>query len=178
MEPQASPEFVIGQMRVLTMSETVFFYVTNQPIPFADLDRDLDVLLLKLEAALALARIAEAGPTITRYYRADAAERGRAGPALPAPADQPDLFLMEVGVPVRAGTQPAGEALVKTLAPYRCAALLYWGSLEHIAEAHMALIQGMQAAGLEPTGEGREWNYHFESVTSPHNILGLCMGIR
>ncbi len=41
MEPQATPEFVIGQMRVLTMSAQTFFYVVNRPIPFTDLDQDL-----------------------------------------------------------------------------------------------------------------------------------------
>lgn len=46
MKPQAS-EFIIGQTRVLTMSEMTFFYVTNQPVPFADLDKVLDPLLDK-----------------------------------------------------------------------------------------------------------------------------------
>ncbi len=168
MDPQATPEFVIGQMRVLTMGEKTFFYVVNQPILFSDLDKDLDALILKLEAAQAQAHIAEAGPVVTRYYRANT----------DGPAGQPGLFLMEVGVPVKPGTQPAGEAQVKTLPPYRCAALLYWGSLAHIVQAYGTLMQAIQEAGLEPTGEGREWNYHFEGDASPHNILGLYMGIR
>ena len=62
MEPQATPEFLIGQMRVLTMSEETFFYVANKPTVFADLDKDLDILLSKLEAAQArIDRLVAAG---------------------------------------------------------------------------------------------------------------------
>ena len=39
-------------------------------------------------------------------------------------------------------------------------------------------IQAIEEAGLEHTGECREWNYWFESVDSPRNLLGLYMGIR
>ena len=168
MEPQATPEFLIGQMRVLTMSEETFFYVANKPTVFADLDKDLDILLSKLEAAQAQAHIAEAGPGVTRYFKVDA--DGRAG--------ELDLFLMEFGVPVKPGTQPAGEAQVKTLPPFHCAALLYWGSLTYIEQAYGTLRQAIKEAGLEPTDEGREWHYHFESGASPNNIIGLYLAIR
>lgn len=85
---------------------------------------------------------------------------------------------MEIGVPVKPGMQPAGEALVKTLPPFHCATLLYWGILAHIVEAYGALNQAIKEAGLEPDGEGREWYYHFEGDTSPNNILGLHLAVR
>jgi effector-binding domain-containing protein len=162
---QASPEFVIGQMRVLTMREMTFFYVTNQPTAFANLEGDLDPLLASLYAAKAQANIAQAGPDIVRYYRT-------------VDSGEPDLWLMEVGIPVQPGTRPAGGALVKTLPPYHCAALLLWGSLAHIAQAYGTLRGAIEEAGLEHTGECREWNYWFESVDSPRNLLGLYMGVR
>jgi len=168
MESQAAPEFLIGQMRVLTMREVTFFYVTNQPTAFANLDRDLDPLLSSLYAARAQANIAEAGPDIIRYYRADA----------DAHTGGPDLFLMETGVPVKPGTRPAGEAHVKTLPPYHCAGLLLWGSLAHIGQTYKTLMQAIKEAGLEHTGECREWNYWFESGDSPNNLLGVYMEVR
>jgi len=168
MEPQAAPEFVIGQMRVLTMSEETFFYVANKPTVLADLDKDLNILMPKLGAAQAQAHIAEAGPVVIRYFKV--AADGHAG--------QPDLFLMEVGFPVKPGTQLAGEAQVKTLPPFHCAGLLYWGSLMYIEQAYGTLRQAIKEAGLEPTDEGREWHYHFEGDASPHNILGLYLAIR
>jgi effector-binding domain-containing protein len=162
---QATPEFVISQVRVMTMREMTFFYVTNQPTAFANLEGDLDPLLASLYAAKTQANIAEAGPDIVRYYRL-----GTVG--------EPDLWLMEVGIPVKPGTLPAGDALVKTLPPYRCAALLLWGSLAHIVQAYDTLRQAIVEAGLEQAGECQEWNYRFDSVDSPHNLLGLYMEVR
>jgi effector-binding domain-containing protein len=168
MELQASPEFLIGQMRVLTMREMTFFYVTNQPTPFANLDRDFDTLLDKLCEAQAQANIPEAGPEITRYYKVDTG----------AHPGEPDLYLMEVGVSVKSGTLPAGEAQVKTLPPYHCAALVHWGSLVHIRQAYGSLTQAVKEAGLERTGECREWNFYFESGESPNDLIGLFMEVR
>ncbi|HUT20604.1 MAG TPA: hypothetical protein VM366_15720, partial [Anaerolineae bacterium] len=79
---------------------------------------------------------------------------------------------------VRVGTPAAGAAQVKTLPPYHCASLLYWGSLEHIGEAYEALSGAIKEAGLEQSGEGREWHYHFEGDASLNNVIGLHMGIR
>ena len=162
MEAQATPEFVISQMRVQTMREITFFYVTNQPVPFTDLDKALDPMLESLYAAKAQANLGEAGPDIVRYHK----------------VDEPDLWLMEVGIPVKAGTQPAGAAQVKTLPPYRCAGLLLWGSLAHIVPAYDALKKAMQEAGLEHSGENQEWTYYFESGESPHNLMGIYMGVK
>lgn len=69
MEPKATPEFLINRMRELTMSEIPFFYVSNQPTAFANLDRDLDRLLDSLHAAKSQANFAEVGPDIARYIR-------------------------------------------------------------------------------------------------------------
>jgi hypothetical protein len=167
MELQASPECIISPMRVQTLRETTFFYVTNQPTPFAELDRDLDPLLESLYAAKAQANPDDAGPDIVRYYKAGGA----------APEGGPELWWMEVGIPVKAGTQPAGTAQVKVLPPYPCAGVLLWGSLAHIVEAYEALNRGMREAGLEPSGDNREWTYYFESGESPHNLMAIYMGI-
>ncbi len=164
MESQAIPEFFISPMRVQTLPEITFFYVTSPPIPFADLDKHLDPLLESLYAAKAQAGLGETGPDITRYYEVSVGE--------------PDMFLMEVGIPVKPEMQPAGAAQVKILPTYRCASLLLWGSLLHIVEAYEALQKGMREAGLEHTGECQEWNYYFWSVESPHNLIGLYMGIQ
>ena len=168
MEPQTSPEFVISEMRVQTMREITFFYVTNRPTPFSDLDRDFDPMLESLYAAKAQANLGEAGPDIVRYYNADDV----------ASAGETDLWLMEVGIPVKAGTRPAGAAQIKTLPPYHCAGLLLWGSLAQIGPAYERLSKAIREAGLEQTGENREWVYYFESGESPHNLMGLYMGVR
>jgi effector-binding domain-containing protein len=162
MDLPTTPEFLISEMRVLTMREETFFYVVGQPTAMAGLDGELDALIPKLEATQAAAGIAQAGPVVVRYFWVSA----------------PDIYLMELGVPVKVGTQAAGEAQVKSLPPFRCASLLYWGSLEHINEPYARLMQAIQEAGLEHTGDNREWHYHFEGDTSPNNVIGLQMGVR
>jgi len=162
MDLSTTPEYLISQMRVQTMREETFFCVACPPTPMADLDKELDRMMPQLEAAKAAAGIAWLGPVVIRYFK----------------SGEPDTYIMEAGVPVRAGTQAAGEAQVKALSPYRCASLLSWGSLEHIGQAYETLMQAIKEAGLEQTGEGREWHYHFEGDASPNNVIGLHMGIR
>lgn len=164
MKSPTTPEFMISPMRVETLPEITFFYVTSLIIPFADLDKHLDPLLESLYAAKAQANLGESRPDITRYYKVSATE--------------PNTYMMEVGIPVKPEIKPAGAAQVKILPSYPCASLLLWGSLLHIAQAYEALQKGMQEAGLEHTGECQEWNYYFWSVESPHNLIGLYMGVK
>jgi hypothetical protein len=149
-------------MRVQTVREQTFFCVAGHPTKMTDLDAELDRLIPLIEAAQDAAGIAQIGPLITRYYWVSA----------------PDMYVMELGVPVKAGTPAVGAAQVKTLLPFRCASLLYCGRLEHIGPAYEALMKANQEAGLEPSGDNREWHYHFGGDASPNNVIGLQMEIR
>jgi effector-binding domain-containing protein len=169
MEPAIGPDFHISPMRLLTLREIVFFHVTNQPTALANLDRDLDPLLDSLYAAKAQAGLGEAGPDIVRYYKAE--------PDPGAPLSDPGLHVMEVGIPVKPGTQPAGDARIKVLPPCRCAGVLLWGSLAHIVQAYTELTRAIEAAGMRTTGECREWTYWFESPDSPNNLMSVWMGV-
>jgi effector-binding domain-containing protein len=155
-------EFLIGQMRVQTTCEETLFYVASSPTAMSDLDQQLDLLMPQLKAAQAAAGIEQVGPVVIRYFG----------------AGDPDSYVLEVGVPVRAGTPAAGAARVKTLPPCRCAALLYWGSLEHIGQAYETLHGAIKEAGLDRGSEGREWYYHFEGDASPNNVIGLHLEVR
>lgn len=163
METPTASDFQISPMRVLTLPPISFFYVTNQPTAFSNLDRDLDPLLDSLYAAKKLAQLGEMGPDIVRYYRAEPGEV--------------DLFRMEVGIAVNPEVRPAGEALVKPLEEYPCAGILLWGGLTHIVQAYETLTREMQAAGIKHTGECREVTYSFESPVSPNNLMGIYMGL-
>jgi hypothetical protein len=163
METQTAQDFMISQMRVLNLPEITFFYVTSQPTAFENLDKVLDPLLGGLYEARQLALITEAGPDIVRYYKADG---------------ESSLYIMEAGIPVKPGTQPAGAAQVKTLPPYPCAGVLLWGSLvAHIVQTYETLGQAMKKAGLQHTGEVREITYYFEGPDSPNNLMAITMGI-
>jgi hypothetical protein len=163
MENPSASNFLLSPVGVRTMPETTFFFVAGEPVEIAALDRMLDILLERLYAAKELAQLAQVGPDITRYYPQ---EPGR------------DRFRMEVGIPVKAGTQPAGEAQVKTLPPFPCAGVLLWGSLAQTPRAYEAVAKELKGSGLVPSGENREWNYFFEAVESPNNLIGIYMGIQ
>lgn len=56
-------------MRVLTMVEQTYFYIANKPTLLSELDKDLDPMILKLEAAQSQASIAEAGLSLSAIIR-------------------------------------------------------------------------------------------------------------
>jgi len=163
MQTQPAQDFMISELRVLTLPEITFFYVTSQPTLFANLDDVLDPLLTDLYVTRRLAQNTEAGPDTVRYYPAAGAENG--------------LYIMEVGISVKPETQPAGAAHDKTLPPYSCAGVLLWGSLAHVVQAYDALGQAMKEAQLAHTGEVRECTYSFESPVSPNNLMGIYMAV-
>lgn len=168
MPTYATPEYLITPMRELTLPELTYFHVTTQPTPFAGLDKALDPLIGSLHSAIAQAHLTEVGTDLLRYYRAPA----------DVSAGRSDLFLMEIGVAVPPGTRPAGEARIKVLPPFHCAALLLWGGLTHMAEAYGVLKKAAHEAGLETAGECREWYYRIEGGDSPHNVIGVYMEIK
>ena len=132
--------------------------------PTVNLDEVLDSLLESLYEARRLAPITEPGPDIVRYYKTG--------------GDESNLSVMEVGIAVKPGTQPVGNAQVKTLPPYHCAGVLLWGSLvAHIVPAYETLSQAMKEAGLQHTGEVRECTYYFERIDSPNNLMGIYKGV-
>ena len=158
--PGTAPDHVIGEMRVQTVREVRYFRVTTRA-PFDKLDEVLDPVILRLEAAQAEAHSATAGPVIIRYFE----------------VDEPGIYRMDIGVPVKDDVNAAGDAEIETLPPFHCAALLYWGSLEHIGDAYGALNKAIGDAGLVHKGEGREWYLHFEGDVSPDNVIMLQLEV-
>jgi hypothetical protein len=67
---------------------------------------------------------------------------------------------------------------IKVLPPYRCAGLLLWDRRIYNVEAEETLLKPMREAGLEHTGECQEWTYFFLGVESPHNLMGIYMGVK
>jgi len=86
-------------------------------------------------------------------------------------------FTMEGGHRVAAGTRAAGEARVRTLTPFRCAASVYCGGVSNLGKAIAEVSKAMQAKGLKPAREYREYYLYWEGVDSPNNIALLQFGI-
>lgn len=73
-------EFLIGQMRVLTMREETLFCPASSPTAMSGPDQQLEVLMPQLQAAQATAGIGQVGPVVIRYFL----------------TGEPDTYLMEV----------------------------------------------------------------------------------
>jgi len=153
-------DHLIGEVRFLTAPEVRFFRTTVSA-PLDRLDDVLDPLMARLDEAKAAAGIARLGPVIIRYFE----------------VGEPRVFRMDAGVPVGDDVAAAGEAEIEVIPPIRCAALLFWGSLAYIGDAYGVLNKAIAGAGLKNRGEGREWHLHFESDTSPHNIILLQLEV-
>lgn len=157
----ARPEFLAGELRVQTIRAFEFFSIGMQTT-MEQLVQIAGDLIGRLSAARDAAGVTTAGPVVL-YYRG-------AGPQEP--------FWMEAGFPVAAGTQAYGEAQVRRVESYRCAGLVYCGDLPHtVSHGYEALMQAMQRAGLQATGECWEWYLHFEDDDSPNNVTWLQLSV-
>ena len=59
------------------------------------------------------------------------------------------------------------------LGEFRCASLVYCGSLQHISRAWDELMQPMRRDGLTPLAESREWYLYSEDDSSANNVTML-----
>ncbi|MHB1317145.1 MAG: hypothetical protein ACYCYF_00845, partial [Anaerolineae bacterium] len=150
-------DYLITELRVLTMPETTLLCARCEPAPLEQLGAVFEPMMADLDRAQKAAGIYPAGAIHVRYYPAADGPEGR-------------LYTMEVGVRVPEGTAAEGPAMILTMPAQRCAGLLLWGSLAHIMEAYGALGKGVDAAGLERTGEFREIHYYFEGDESPRSV--------
>lgn len=161
----APRDHVIGEMRVQTLAGFEFLYlskeITHDQIPAA-----IGELVGKAMEAMKEANITASGlPTgaeVSIYRNA-------------VKVGQP--FTLEAGFMVPPGTKAVGEAKVKTVAPWRCATVVYSGGIPHLFEAITKLGQEMERAGLKPDGEYREYYLYWEGFESPNNIMLIGFGI-
>ena len=154
---------VLTPMRVLDVNEEHLFAVTAEA-PFEKLDEALGRLIPLLDAARAEAGLQGAHLMVFRYL----------------PAETEGLWRMDVGVQVTPfdWVRPAGEARIVTLPAVRCASIVQWGPTLGIVEAYDVLSEAMKAAGLEGTGEAREWNLHFQGDDSPDTVMLVQQVVR
>lgn len=158
-------EYLISDLRVLTLPEATWLAVACEPTPFARLGEVFEPMMGDLDRAQEAAAIYPAGAIFVRYYPVgEQTENQR--------------YIMEVGVKAPAGTEAAAPAQLLEVPEQRCGGLLLWGGLEHIMEAYEALNRAVDAAGLERTGEYREIHYYFEGDASPRSVFGLFAAVR
>jgi len=89
-------------------------------------------------------------------------------------------FKMEIGVIVAddARIDAAGDIAIRKTEPFKCATILYTGTVKDQYRAYQKLIPAMSAARLEPSGEEREMCLYWEGMESPNNIYMIMVGIK
>ena len=90
---------------------------------------------------------------------------------------QPDQkFRLQVGIAVAEGTEAQGEFKVQKLEPWKAATVLYGGPIQSIARAYEKLFGNL--GGKQPTGETREYYYHWEGPESNNNVELIAAGVQ
>lgn len=87
-------------------------------------------------------------------------------------------FKLQVGAPVRPGTEGWDNYKIRTLQPLRAATVMYSGSLANIGQAYQQIFTDLFAAGLTPSGQNREIYLYWEGTQSSNNVVLIQIGIR
>jgi len=87
-------------------------------------------------------------------------------------------FPLEVGFPVADDITAPNGFEIKKLDKFRCATVLYSGSMQQIRRAFEAVYNDLLGAGLEPTDETRQAILLFEGQDSVNNVAMIQVGVR
>jgi effector-binding domain-containing protein len=84
-------------------------------------------------------------------------------------------FTLQVGFPVKEGTEGQGRFKVRKLAPFKCATILYGGPISSVSQAYEKLMGAV--GSRKRTGENREYYLHWEGEDSPNNVEMIAVGV-
>lgn len=150
----------VGEARVRTFRPMTYFYGTVQT-DLKSLSGQINTLLPEVARA-AEGRIA--GTPVLIYH-------GNTG-------DPNKTFTLEVGYPVKEGTQANGNFQVKKLDAFRCVSLLYTGPTATIHEAYESLRKPGVLAAETPTDESRQMVLYWEGEESSNNVFQIMISVR
>jgi effector-binding domain-containing protein len=156
----------IGEMRVQTIPALTYLYVPIET-SFENIGEPVVDGYNKVFSAASESKLLIARPTMITY---------EGGPHVNWSLTK--TFKAQVGIVVEDGTQAAGEAKVRKTQPFKCATILYTGTVNDQGKAYEKLVPALKAAGLVPTGEEREMCLYWEGVESANNVFFMQVGVR
>ncbi len=158
------PDFVICDLRVQEFPARTYLY-TEQQTTLAQIGPTVGQMMGKIVQAIGGGEFNVVGPPIFVYDGAT------------GEMDKP--FTLQVGFPVADGTKSDDDELrVRPLERYRCATVLYSGSMANIGQAYQRIFPELAQAGLTPVGGSREMHLYFESPESPNNVVLIQVGVK
>ena len=159
--PDQQP-YSVSRMRVRTMPQVNYCYVATR-LGFQDLPRTCGPIVASLQQLVPM-RSAVAGPCLFIYHD---------------PSEDPSKPCnMEIGYPVRDDAPAPARLRMRRLSAFRCATVIYRGSMRHLDEAYAKLIPEIIAAGYIPAEETRESYLTWEGPDSAGNVVEIEVGIR
>jgi effector-binding domain-containing protein len=88
-------------------------------------------------------------------------------------------FKLEIGVIVSADAKiEAADLKIRKTAPFKCATILYTGTVLEQGQAYKKLFPAIQAANLELTGEEREMCLYWAGMESSNNVYMMMVGVK
>ena len=87
-------------------------------------------------------------------------------------------FKLQVGIAVADGTTDQGEFKARKLEPFKAVTVLYGGPIASLAQPYGKVFGLIAQNGQTPSGENREYYYHWEGPESHNNIEMIAVGIK
>jgi DNA gyrase inhibitor GyrI len=166
-KPVAPAAPTVGEMRIQTLPALSYLYLPAQTT-FAKMGEPVKAGFDKLFGHAAENKFLLVRPTMLVY---------QGNPHF----DPQKEFKMEMGIVVGPETPaPPADADVKLrkTEPFKCATILYTGTVMQQGQAYQKLIPALKAANHTPTGEVRVLCLYWDGMDSPNNVFMLMIGIK
>ncbi len=162
-EPPKPAEFIIGEMHVQTIPAQDFIYGSAETT-FEKMGEVINKYIPLLVEGIKDGKIIQKSSAMFIY-------KGLID-------DMSKPFTLEIGWCVTEKTKELGELKVRKAAEFKCATILYTGSLSNIGKAYEKVIPAAKAAGYTTTGESREMYLYFEEPESVNNVVQIQIGVK
>jgi len=161
--PADDQDFVISTMRVQELKGMTYLFVSSKT-NIAQLGDHIRQSTEKIQPALKAGAVKPIGPILIIFHGMNQNAGGE--------------FPLEVGFPVADDITAPNGFEIKKLDKFRCATVLYSGSMQQIRRAFEAVYNDLLGAGLEPTDETRQAILLFEGQDSVNNVAMIQVGVR
>jgi effector-binding domain-containing protein len=170
-QPAAKPDapaagdqnFVLSPMRVQELKGMNYEYLSTKTT-LGQISDQIRQTMAKIEPVVNMGQVRPIGPAVIIFHGMNQ------DPSAP--------FTVEVGFPVADGAKPADGFEIAKLDKFRCATILFSGSMQDVHNAYEKLYTDLFAAGLTPSDESREAILLFEGEDSVNNVSMIQVGVR
>jgi effector-binding domain-containing protein len=156
-------DFVVSPMRVQNMKATNYLYASTETT-LNEMGEFIHATIDAMEQGMKNGSFHPDGPALFLYHGIT--------------QDPTHKFTLDVGFPVADGTKEFADFKVKALEQYHCATVLYSGPIMSIGQGYQQLFADLIGAGLQPTGEVRDYYLMWEGPESVNNVTLIAVEVK